>query len=301
MQTVIALGFFDGVHLGHGALLRRAAEAAARDGLRSCALTFDRSPGKDGRLLTSVEDRVRLIRDLYHIDRVEVLPFTEDFMRMPWDVFLEGLVRDYGAVRLICGWDYRFGYLGQGDPTLLRQWCLLHGVACDVVDKLVMDGITVSSTFLKALIESGDTETAIRYYGHPHTLTGLVQPGRRLGHTLGFPTANLLPDSTLLLPRRGVYAVRGTVEGRTYTGVCNIGTRPTVDGRDQTVETWLADFDGDLYGKALRVDFYRCLREEIRFPDLEALRAEIFRNQDQSRAYFAALDASEGSPIPSGG
>ena len=296
MQSIIALGFFDGVHLGHGELLRRTAELAGRQGLRSVALTFDRSPGKDGRLLTSVEDRARLIRDLYGIQAVEVLPFTAEFMHMPWEDFLALLVRDYGAAHLVCGWDYRFGYLGQGSPELLRQWCAGHGLGCDVIPRLSLDGITVSSTFLKALIEAGDVEAAARYYGHPHTLSGTVQPGRHLGHTLGFPTANLIPAPELLLPKDGVYAVRATVEettaGTGFTGVCNVGTRPTVNGHRRTVETWLDGFAGDLYGKTLRVDFCRYLREERKFDSLEALREEIFLNQQQARDYFAGRAAN---------
>ena len=329
MQTVIALGFFDGVHLGHGALLARTAALAAEAGRRSVALTFDRSPGKDGRLLTSVEDRIRLIRDLYGIDEVAVLPFTEEFMHLPWDAFLDQLVRDYGAAHLVCGWDYRFGFRGAGDADLLRAWCAARGLGCDVVDKVVLDGITVSSTFLKTLVEAGDTEAAIRYYGHPHVLTGTVQPGQRLGRTLGFPTANLLPAPELLLPRDGVYAVRAAVigsgadgqamlvptdahrgqggqamlvptdsdgDGPRFVGVCNVGTRPTVDGGRRTVETWLDDFDGDLYGKPLRVAFYRRLRPEQTFPTLEALAAQVRQDRAAALEYFAAGPA-EGSPV----
>ena len=229
MQSVIALGFFDGVHLGHGALLRRTAALAAETGWRSLALTFDRSPGKDGRLLSSVEDRVRLIQSLYGIQAVEVLPFTPEFMHLPWEDFLELLVRDYGAAHLVCGWDYRFGYMGLGDPDKLRAWCALRGLGCDVVDKLVIDGITVSSTILKDMVEAGDVEAAIRYYGHPHVLTGTVLPGRHLGSRLGFPTANLLPAPEILLPRDGVYAVRATV---------NQGTVLRLTGNTSASATW---------------------------------------------------------------
>ena len=281
MQSVIALGFFDGVHLGHGDLLRRTAELAAARGWRSLALTFDRSPGKDGRLLTTVEDRVRLIRSLYGVEAVEVLPFTEEFMHLPWEAFLALLVRDYGAAHLVCGWDYRFGYLGAGDAGALRGWCAARGLGCDVIAPRVIDGVTVSSTYLKTLIEAGEVETAARFCGHPHTLTGTVRTGRGLGHKLGFPTANLLPDPELVLPKDGVYAVRGTVGDpvahtvHRYSGVCNVGTRPTVDGGERTVETWLADFDGNLYGKELTVEFCRFLRPEQKFPDLDALRRQV--------------------------
>ena len=286
MNRVIALGFFDGVHLGHGALLSRTAQLARASGCSAAALTFDRSPGKDGRLLTSVDDRIRLIRGLYGVDEVFVLPFTDELRHERWTDFAEALVCDYGAAHLVCGYDYRFGFRGEGDAEKLSAWCAARGLGCDVIEKLTMDGITVSSTFLKTLVEAGDTEAAIRFFGHPHTLSGVVQPGRHLGHTLGFPTANLLPAPEILLPACGVYAVRGTVDGQSRTGVCNIGTRPTVGGHRQTVETWLSDFDGDLYGKELTVEFYRYLRPERKFPDLEALKEEIFRNRREATAYF---------------
>lgn len=287
MNRVIALGFFDGVHLGHGALLSRTAQLARETGLSAAALTFDRSPGKDGRLLTSVDDRIRLIRGLYGVEEVFVLPFTDELRHERWTDFAESLICGCGAAHLVCGYDYRFGFRGEGDAEKLSAWCAARGLGCDVIERLTMDGITVSSTFLKTLIEAGDTEAAIRFFGHPHTLSGAVQPGRHLGHTLGFPTANLLPEPEILLPARGVYAVRGTVDGQSWTGVCNVGTRPTVGGRRQTVETWLSGFDGDLYGKELTVDFYRYLRPERKFPSLEALREEIFRNREAATAYFA--------------
>lgn len=286
MQAVIALGFFDGVHLGHGDLLSKTAALAAEKGCRSLALTFDRSPGKDGRLLTTVEDRIRLMKKLYGIGTVVVLPFTEEFMGQSWDRFLENLVRDCEAVHLVCGWDYRFGHKGLGNAELLQAWCEARGLGCSVIPARGIDGLTVSSTRLKALIEAGDVETAALYYGHPHSLSGIVRPGRHLGNTLGFPTANLLPPPELVLPKDGVYAVRGTVEGRSWNGVCNVGTNPTVGGQHRTVETWLSGFSGDLYGQTLTVDFYCRLREERRFDSLEALKKEILRNQAQAEAFF---------------
>ena len=294
MQSVIALGFFDGVHLGHGDLLARAGAVAAERGWRSAALTFDRSPGKDGRLLTTVADRTRLIQSLYGLDEVIVLPFTDEFKHLDWEPFLERLVREREAAHLICGWDYRFGFLGRGTAALLQGWCAARGLGCDVLPPRVIDGVTVSSTYIKTLIEAGEVETAARFYGHPHSLSGVVQSGRGLGHKLGFPTANLLPAPELVLPKDGVYAVRclvnqGTVlrltgqsenrplidTVRCCSGVCNVGVRPTVDGRERTVETWLDGFDGDLYGGELTVEFCRFLRPEQKFPDLEALRRQV--------------------------
>jgi len=248
---------------------------------------------------------------------VEVLPFTPEFMHLPWEDFLELLVRDYGAAHLVCGWDYRFGYLGAGNAGTLRSWCEARGLGCDVIAPRVLDGVTVSSTYIKTLIEAGDVETAARFYGHLHTLSGTVQSGRHLGRTLGFPTANLVPPPELVLPRDGVYAVTAALiepggqamlvptedagavahtvrrcgegpERRLYSGVCNVGTRPTVGGHRRTVETWLAGFDGDLYGQELSLEFYRFLRPEQSFPDLEALREQVERDKAAALAYFSA-------------
>ena len=322
MQSVIALGFFDGVHLGHGELLSRTAALASETGRRALALTFDRSPGKDGRLLSTVADRVRLMRALYGMHKVVVLPFTEEFMHLRWDAFLDVLVRDYEAAHLVCGWDYRFGFRGEGDPDLLRDWCAGHGLGCDVIAPCVLDGVTVSSTHLKALLEAGDMETAARFYGHPHSLSGVVQPDKQLGHRLGFPTANLLPPPELVLPKDGVYAVRGiismahnvrrhTASGlggqampvptealkadtaqQSFVGVCNVGTNPTVGGKQRTVETWLSGFEGELYGQELTVDFYKLLRPEQRFSSLEALREQVFRDREAALTYFSNENVS---------
>ena len=135
MNRVIALGFFDGVHLGHGALLSRTAQLARASGCSAAALTFDRSPGKDGRLLTSVDDRIRLIRGLYGVDEVFVLPFTDELRHERWTDFAESLVCDYGAAHLVCGYDYRFGFRGEGDAEKLSAWCAARGLGCDVIEK----------------------------------------------------------------------------------------------------------------------------------------------------------------------
>ena len=289
MKRIIALGFFDGVHLGHQALLARTRALADETGALACALTFDRSPGK-GEVLTSLSDRTRLLKTVGRMDEVLALPFDEALMRTPWDVFAARLVGEFDATALLCGCDYRFGAKAAGSAPLLAEFCRERGVGCRIVPPVRLDGQTVSSTLIKSLLSAGDPERAARFYGHPHCLSGVVETGRGLGHRLGFPTANLLPDPALLLPRRGVYAVRGSVEGRVYTGVCNVGCKPTVRGDRVTVETWLSDFAGDLYGRELTVEFYKYLRPERKFDDLDELKEEIFRNQAQAQHYFARCD-----------
>ena len=286
MNRIIALGFFDGVHLGHRSLLDRTRQLADETGAKACAITFDRSPGKGGVLCTTA-DRVRLLKDVGRMDEVLVLPFDEQLMHTPWQIFADTLFRDYGARALVCGWDYRFGEKAAGTADLLQDYCQRRGARCDILPALILDGKTVSSTLLKNLVAAGEMEQAARFCGHPHTLSGTVVSGRGLGHRLGFPTANLVPEAGLILPKSGVYAVTGTVDGKRHIGVCNVGTNPTVEGRSVSIETWLADFSGDLYGKQLIVDFCKFLRPERKFESLEALKEEIFRNQAQASAYFA--------------
>ena len=152
----------------------------------------------------------------------------------------------------------------------------------------MVDGRRVSSTYLRKQIETGDMATAIKFLGHPYYLTGTVVHGKQLGRTLGIPTANLVLPQGLAIPKFGVYACLCLVDGKKYPAVTNIGTRPTVDGLGITVEPWILDFSGDLYDKEITLEFYRFLRSEMKFPDLDALKAEIHRNAQETRDYFKA-------------
>lgn len=295
MPRVIALGFFDGVHIGHAALLRRARERAAALGVPAAALTFDRHPdelvtGQTVPLINSREDREWLLKQRFSMDEVLLLHFDRETMHMPWERFVrEYLVGELSACHLVCGHDFHFGDHGEGDPARLAALCAELGVGCDVIDRVELEGRTVSSTHIRALLAQGDVESARRFLGHAHLLSGTVVPGKQLGRTIGIPTANIYAPDGVLLPRFGVYVTRVTMEdGTVRPAVTNVGVRPTVEDRTGiTVEPWLLDFDGDLYGQRIRVEFFRYLRGETKFPDLAALRAEILRNADQTRAFFA--------------
>ena len=272
--TVIALGFFDGVHLGHGALLRKTAERARELGVTPAAFTFDRSPkefvtGVPVPLLTSAAERAEIIREYYGIGTVFVEPFDRAMMTMPWEDFItELLVKKYRAVHLVAGHDFRFGYKNQGDPEKLCEKCRALGLGCDIIPKVELDGVTVSSTYIRSLIEAGEVERAARFLGHPHRRKRL------------FPTANLVPDAHIIVPKRGVYATRAHLpDGTEYVGVTNVGVRPTVSEANRvTVETYLVDFDGDLYGQELRLDFCAYLRPEKKFPSTRELHDRIAEN-----------------------
>lgn len=294
-ERVIALGFFDGVHLGHGALLRRTAERAKEKACQPAVFTFDRPPkevvtGIPCPLINSPEDRRELIRRLYGIDEVLMVPFDQEMMTTPWDAFItEILVKRYHAVGLVAGHDHHFGHKNQGNPTLLAAKCAELGLSCDIIPEVELGGITVSSTYIRRLVELGQVERAAEFLGHPHMLSQTVRHGRRLGHTIGIPTINLAVPAHVLSPGNGVYATRVILpDGSARIGVTNVGTRPTVNqGRDITVETYLLDYDGDLYGDSVRVEFWRRLRDEVRFDSLEELRAQIVRDAQAARASFA--------------
>ena len=294
-ERVIALGFFDGVHLGHGALLRRAAEEAALRGCTPAVFTFDRPPkevvtGVPCPLINSPEDRRDLVRRLYRIQDVLMVPFDREMMNTPWDDFIVRiLVGRYHAVHLVAGHDHHFGHRNQGTPELLAQKCAQLGLGCDIIPKVEVAGITVSSTYIRRLVELGQISRANRFLGHPHTLTDTVAHGKKLGGTLGFPTVNLRFQPGVLVPAHGVYATRVTFEnGESRPAVTNIGVRPTVDDGDRvTVEGFILDFQGDLYGQTVRMEFYKRLRGERKFPSLEALKDEVMRNAEQTRAYFS--------------
>lgn len=294
-KRVIALGFFDGVHRGHGALLQTARARADSLGCAAVGLTFDPHPdelifGVKMPLLNTLEDRRWLMTRLYQMDDMLVLPFDRTFMEMPWQTFVEEvLVRQFGAVHLVCGYDYTFGHRGAGNAEKLRQLCQTLGLGCDIIDKVEYLGAEVSSTRIRELLQAGNLECANALLGHRHFFSGTVTHGKKLGRRLGCPTANQRLPEQLLVPAHGVYAAQVQLaDGSRHMAVTNVGRRPSVDdGSHITVESWLLDYSGDLYDQTLRVEFCKFLRPEERFPSVDALVAAIQRDGVQARTWFA--------------
>lgn len=292
-KRVIALGFFDGVHKGHGALLRRVAERAQALNAVPAAFTFDTHPeslilGRATPLLSTIADRADLMRRLYGIQDVIVAHYDRNMMKTPWEAFItDYLIRDCAAVHVVAGHDFHFGYRGEGNPQRLKLKCDELGIGCDIIHPVQQDGITVSSTYIRTLVAQGEMERAHIFLGHPHTLSETVAHGKKLGSVLGFPTVNLHIPTGVVVPAHGVYATRIWVDGQPHLAVTNVGSRPTVDdGEALTVESFLLDFDGDLYDKTVRVEFCKFLRPEEKFSSLDDLRSEIARNVEQTRTYF---------------
>ena len=293
MQRVIALGFFDGVHLGHAGLLRTVRARADELGLCAAALTFDRHPmalvtGQPVPLINPRSERERLLREVFGMDEVRFLPFDRTMMECPWERFLdEVLLGELEAACLVCGHDYRFGFRGEGTAEKLRAACELRGIGCEVIPPIQIDGVTVSSTLIRQFIRDGDMARARRFLGHPASICGTVIHGSGLGRTLGTPTANIVPEPDILLPRQGVYITMAHTAAGAFSAVTDLGSRPTVDGDSVRAESWLPDFAGDLYGQAIRLDLWEYLRPERKFDSLSALEAEIKSNASEAVAYFA--------------
>ena len=277
-RQIYALGFFDGVHAAHQALLWECVEMARRMDAIPAAITFNKHPkamytAQIPPLITATEDRIALLR-FYGIEDVQVLPVSEVTMVKHWRTFLNELQKQ-GAVGFVCGDDFRFGHKGIGNAEKLQAFCRDRGMPCVVVQEQTIDGSRISSSRIRKLLETGDLEGANRLLGHPHVLGGYVVPGRHIGRTIGVPTANILIPEGVSVPKLGVYACTCVIDGKTCIAVTNVGHRPTVGGHQTRAESWILDFEGDLYGKHITLQFHKFLRPEQKFGSLEELKTQI--------------------------
>lgn len=295
IKRAIALGFFDGVHLGHAALLNKTKERAAQEGASPSVLSFDVHPdnlvfGKEVPLINSPIGREEIIRREFGIDNVVFIHFNQHVMRMPWKEFIDAIIEELRICWIVVGHDFCFGYRGEGTAERLRDYCAQRGIGCDIIPPVTLDGRVISSTYIRTLIAAGDMEQANRYLGHPHMLADTVHSGYHLGAKMGAPTINMYFPEGVIVPRHGVYAAKVFLEdGSGYVAVTNVGVRPTVsDNNRVNVESHLLDYSGNLYGRQARVEFYKFLREEKKFDGFEELSAQIKRDAEAARGYFEA-------------
>lgn len=293
IKSVIALGFFDGVHRGHAELIKTAKQRAKELNAEAAVLSFDVSPeavitGHSVPLIGSINTRADLVRRYFGVDNVIIYHFDKKTMEMPWQDFIDSLIEKYSAAHLVIGHDFHCGYKGQGNPQRISEYCAKIGIGCDVIPKFTLDGITVSSTYIRELIASGDIDRANYFMGHPFVFAGTVRDGRKVGRKLGTPTINLDgDDESLVLPARGVYATKVLLDGGEKPAVTNIGVRPTFGENEKlTVETYILDYDGDLYGKYIRIEFFKFLRGEKKFESTEELSAQIARDVEETKEVF---------------
>lgn len=292
-KRVMALGFFDGIHVGHAALLNKTKELAEELNASPSVLTFDIHPdnlvfNKVVPLINSASDRENIIEREFGIDNVVFIHFNRKVMQMDWKVFIDEIIDELGICGIVVGYDFCFGYKGLGTAEKLKEYCEELGIACEIIPAVTLDGVVVSSTLIRELIENGEIEKANEYLGHAHTLADTVRSGYHLGTKLGTPTINMKFPEGVLVPKYGVYAAKVFLEdGSEHISVTNIGIRPTVsDENSVSVESFILDFSGNLYDRHVRVEFYKYLRPEKKFESPEALVRQINADAEATRAYF---------------
>lgn len=293
--SVVAIGFFDGVHRGHQSLISRAVKAAHAADVRSVVVTFDRhplevvNPGARPPLLMTLDQRLRTLAQ-QDVDLVVALPFDDRLRHLPPVEFVEHvLAGPLQARHVVVGGNFRFGHKAAGDVTTLADLGPVYDFTSEAVTLLEMDDVVVSSTEIRAAVERGDVEQAARWLGRPHELEGVVVRGDQRGRDLGYPTANLQVDARAAIPAEGVYAGHLRLrDGRRHPAAISVGTNPTFGGITTVrVEAFLIDFDGDLYGVETAVDFTHHLRGQERFDDVADLVAQMGADVEQARRLLA--------------
>lgn len=290
--TCVALGNFDGIHLGHRRIIEKCALIAKEEGLLSLVWSFRRHPEhilkgnfSVGNII-SPQDKREILGEL-GIDQV----LLEDFERVrdysPQEFCKKILLDTLSAKHVFCGFNFRFGKAGAGDASFLKEYLEPFGVKVYVETPVLMGGEAVSSSRIRAHLKNGEIEEANALLGRPYSIRFPVLHGKHLGTRIGFPTVNQAFPEEYVVPKKGVYAVRMFFDGKFYNGVCNVGSRPTVD-QDGVVlaETHLFDFSSDLYGKTVRVEFFSFLRPETKFSSLEELTQQISRDRENARKWW---------------
>ena len=299
--AVVAIGNFDGIHRGHLAVIKRARSLAEEFNCPCAVLTFEPHPADFFRgpntifRLTPRDAKARALEQL-GIDGMIVITFDKVLASLQAEAFAaEILVRRLRVRAVVAGYDFHFGAGRSGSPVVLEEAGERHGFAVEIVERVPADtadiGEAASSTAARAALEAGDVEAAARLLGHPFAILGNVIHGQELGRTLGFPTANLLPDPSCRL-RHGIYAVRVVVGAKTYDGVASYGRRPTFDNGQALLEAFLFDFSGDLYGETIEVLFIGWIRAEAKFASAAALIAQMKRDDARAREILQASSAN---------
>ncbi|MFD2933631.1 bifunctional riboflavin kinase/FAD synthetase [Spirosoma flavum] len=291
-NAVVTSGTFDGVHRGHQTILSRLTEVAKASGGESVLITYWPHPrtvvsndSQNLKLLTTLDEKIELL-DQAGVDHLVVIPFTRSFSELTSEEYIHQILMDkIGTKKLVIGYDHRFGRDREGGFDYIQAHQSEYGFEVEEIPRQDVEAVGVSSSKIRAALSEGNIHTANLFLGRPYSLMGTIVKGRQLGRTIGFPTANMqVDDPAKLIPANGVYAVEVDYAGQTLNGMLNIGFRPTVAGTNQTIETYIFDFDRDIYGEHMTLKFKEFLRPEQKFEGLPALVAQLKRDEESARA-----------------
>ncbi|MDA9328481.1 bifunctional riboflavin kinase/FAD synthetase [Flavobacteriaceae bacterium] len=288
------MGTFDGIHIGHQKILKDLIKTAKKEGKKSVLLTFFPHPRmvlqKDNKilLLNTIEEKSGLLEKM-GLDYLIIHPFSKEFSRLTaLDFVRDILVNKLNTSRLIIGYDHHFGKNREGNIHQLKEYSLLYDFKVEEIPAQDIDDVSVSSTKIRTALKEGNLKTANNYLGYHYMLNGTVVSGKKLGGTIGFPTANLeIKEPYKLIPKTGVYIIKTHINTVLYTGIMNIGFNPTVLGKHQTVEAHLFDFNEDLYGKEIMIEFIYFLREEHKFKSIEELVVQLNIDKENAISYLS--------------
>lgn len=298
-KTAVALGNFDGVHVGHRRILEDAVRIARENDMLAVCFTFSVHPKEvmdDGiRFISTEEDKMRMLSEI-GIDATVSIPFDEKIMKTKAQDFIDDILcGTLNAGAVCCGFNYRFGDRASGDADMLREQGAKHGLRVSVHEPVEIDGETVSSTAIRELIEKGDMKRCAEYLGRPYSLSGRVSTGNSLGSRIGFPTANFKVPEMLVIPPNGVYFTNTVYKGDSYGSITNIGVKPTVGTYDKSVETNIFGFTGRIYGECITVEFLEFRRPEKKFANVDDLRHQIAKDTEAAKAHHKiTIDKAKG-------
>ena len=287
-NTIVTIGTFDGVHLGHQKILKKLVELKKKNGGETLLFTFDPHPRKvlfpeqrDLKLITTTQEKCELLKQ-FGIDNVLVFPFTIEFSKMSAHDYISNIIsKTLKTKTLVIGYDHRFGSNREGNIETLKQVSSDYNFDLIEIPAQEINQLNISSTRIRKAIEEGDIETANSYLGYSFFLSGMVVKGKQLGRTIGYPTANVeLPDLDKIKPKTGVYAVNVVVELVRYKGMLNVGYNPTTDNdQKQKIEVNIFDFDKDIYGQTIKIEFVKHLRNEVKFANLDELKEQLAKDK----------------------
>ncbi len=292
---VVALGNFDGIHLGHQAIIKKAVNDARGEGLKSAVFTFSNHPRnllKKEKVVKGIlytEDKLSIIEKL-GVDYVFNISFTEKIMNMePVDFIHDLLLDKLKAREVMCGFNYRFGRMAQGDVNLLIKEGMENNFGVHITQPFRVDGRIVSSSLIREEIKAGNFIECEKLLGRTYAVKGEVVIGNKIGRTIGFPTCNINIDESMASPPNGVYITRCIYDGVTYPSITNVGTKPTIGEYARNIETHIFKFDKQLYGSEIKVEFIEKMRDELKFDSLEELKKQIDIDYEEALAYHNAL------------